>query len=385
MGIEARVHDAESMKTWKKPHAVAGIALAITIVLTAALIAAANGGDGAAALTSNRRSQSSVPRAEGRQPVGDAARPTFDGAPLDGDATRPSDDRRHVDPTTSTTSTPTSTTSTTVDDRRPLACRNSTNPQCGPFRWDPQPLPNGPMQVDVKVSPSNPRVGDVVTFTVMESDADAPGQGIGVVSSDFGDGHKQALVVDGGPCDWFGPWTPPAPQAGQRVRTYTHTYGSAGTFVARFTDNSGSPNGNPGCEDPTSHRSGDPFASHGEGAISVAVANPAPTTVTVSEADDGKTVALRAGDYLNVTLQEDPTTGFRWVVVEREDSRLRPAGDQYAAPDPGPDGSVGGGGQRLLRFQALGAGPTRLRLEYRRVNDAGPPARTWSLVASVRP
>jgi inhibitor of cysteine peptidase len=358
------------MKTWKKPHAVAGMILVVTLVATGALIAAANSGDGAAALTGQRRSQLAVARAESSHPAGGGARPTFDG------------DRHQVDPTPSTTST--STTSTTIDDRHAVECRNSTNPQCGPFRWEPQPLPNRPMRVDVQVAPSHPRPGDVVTFTVVASDADAPGQGIGLVSQDFGDGHKQALVIDPGPCDWFGPWTPPAPQAGQRIATYTHTYPSAGSFVARFTANSGSPDGSPVCQDPTSGRSGDPFASHGEGAIGVTVTNPAPSTVTVSETDDGKTVALRTGDYLNVSLQENASTGFRWVVVERDDGRLRPAGDYYVVQDPGPDGHVGGGGQRLLRFQALGDGPTRLRLEYRRANDTGPPAKTWSVIATVQ-
>lgn len=375
MGIEACVHDPESMKTWKKPHAVAGIVLVLTLVATGALIAAANSGDGAAALTGKRRAQLAVARAEGG-PVAGTARPSFDGVPRGGEKANASD------PSPSTTST--STTSTSIDDRRLLVCRNSTNPQCGPFRWDPQPVPNRPMRVDVEVAPSNPRPGDVVTFTVVASDPDAPGLGTGLASQDFGDGHKQALVVDPGPCDWFGPWTPPLPQTGQRITTYAHTYPSAGTFVARFTTNSGSPDGGPLCQDQTSHRAGDPFASHGEGVVSVTVADPGPSTVTVSQADNGKTVSLRTGDYLNVTLQENPTTGYRWVVTERDDSRLRLVGDQYAAPDPGPTGQTGGGGQRLLRFQALGEGPTCLRLEYRRANDAGPPANTWSMVATVR-
>jgi hypothetical protein len=140
MGSEARVDDPESMKTWKKPHAVAGMVLVVTLVATGALIAAANRGDGAAALTGKRRSQLTVARAETSRPAGGGARPTFEG------------ERHQTDPppsTTSTSTTSTSTTSTTIDDRRPLACRNSTNPQCGPFRWDPQPLPNRPMRVDV--------------------------------------------------------------------------------------------------------------------------------------------------------------------------------------------------------------------------------------------
>src|SRR5438309_1988039 len=115
MGTNAPLRDAGSMKTWKKPHAVAGMVLVVTLVATGALIAAANSGDGAAALTSKRRSQLAVARAEERQSGRGTARPSFDGVPHDGDKPDPSDDRRQVDPASATTSI--STTSTTVDDR----------------------------------------------------------------------------------------------------------------------------------------------------------------------------------------------------------------------------------------------------------------------------
>src|SRR5579872_131983 len=38
-----------------------------------------------------------------------------------------------------------------------LVCRDSLDPACGPFRWDPQPLANEPLTVQVTFSPAQPR------------------------------------------------------------------------------------------------------------------------------------------------------------------------------------------------------------------------------------
>ena len=42
-------------------------------------------------------------------------------------------------------------------------CRNSSDPACGPFSWDPPPAPNQPRQVNLSVSTASPRVGQAVT------------------------------------------------------------------------------------------------------------------------------------------------------------------------------------------------------------------------------
>src|SRR5204863_7169715 len=80
MGKTGARHHPESMKTWKKPHAVAGMILVVTLVATGVLIAAANSGNGAAALTRKRKGQLAVARADDR-PVAGTPRPTFDRAP----------------------------------------------------------------------------------------------------------------------------------------------------------------------------------------------------------------------------------------------------------------------------------------------------------------
>src|SRR5438067_5196899 len=88
-------------------------------------------------------------------------------------------------PSSTTTSTSAGANGATV--RVTIACQNSHDPRCGPFRWNPAPGPDQPMNIEVSASPAAPRVGQHVTFTVTSSDPDAPGPGRGTFLA-FGDG-----------------------------------------------------------------------------------------------------------------------------------------------------------------------------------------------------
>ena len=122
---------------------------------------------------------------------------------------------------TTTTVAPTST-----------VCRNSTDPACGPFRWDPPPGPNSPAEVSISYSPSAPRIGEAVTITVEARDADAT---VADITMTFGDENvftiPPALIIS---CDIeppAGPWTPPASTPDDLVKTFTHTYDEAGDLT----------------------------------------------------------------------------------------------------------------------------------------------------------
>lgn len=152
-----------------------------------------------------------------------------------------------------------------------LVCRNSTDPRCGPFRWETV-LINQPMTLQLAWSPQKPVVGQPVTFTLTASDPDAPAPG-GSSSLSFGDGS--ALVADAAPppaCDRYGPWSVPAPEAGRWVRTYTHIYQATGTYTAAFSETSMTP-GLPGCVD-AQRALGDPWASALTIRTPITVANP---------------------------------------------------------------------------------------------------------------
>lgn len=116
-------------------------------------------------------------------------------------------------------------------------CRNSSDPVCGPFRWDPAPGPNRPMDVSVRVSPDRPRPREMVTFRVVATDFDAPFDSPCPTAA-FGDGRRANPCPPGigfrglaeCPVDGYGPWTPPARQAGQIEHTFRHTYDHEGTY-----------------------------------------------------------------------------------------------------------------------------------------------------------
>ena len=112
-----------------------------------------------------------------------------------------------------------------------LPCRNSTDPRCGPFRWDPPPAPNQPLVVDADLAAE----GREAIFTVNVSDPDHP-VGDNCADVDYGDGTREPIPCAPAPCPaLFGPWTPPAPQGGQLQRTYRHSYSEPGQYTARFT------------------------------------------------------------------------------------------------------------------------------------------------------
>lgn len=117
-----------------------------------------------------------------------------------------------------------------------LVCRNSTNSRCGRFFWDPAPAKDKPLQVDVVMSPGNPQVGDVVTFTVTVTDGDAPVSKS--VAAGYGDPSRARLTTCSAPAR-YGPWTPPTRQSGSFSTTFQHTYSAAGDYLATFVGRSG--------------------------------------------------------------------------------------------------------------------------------------------------
>lgn len=125
---------------------------------------------------------------------------------------------------------PTSSTATT----RP--CRNSSEPACGPFRWDPPLPPNQPITVKVSYLPTAPRAGETVTFSVTVDDPDGSRivdrDGLG---NDYGDGTSTVRPNAHVDCfERFGPWIPDPPEPFHADLTFRHVYKVAGTYTVAF-------------------------------------------------------------------------------------------------------------------------------------------------------
>lgn len=119
------------------------------------------------------------------------------------------------------------------------------------------------------------------------------------------------------------------------------------------------------------------------GLLSACAAGTAPggSTIRLTEADAGRTIALRIGDRLEVTLPGNPTTGFAWEVDTLNTSIMRQIG---AAEFVASSSALGSAGDIILRFEAVGAGQTELKLIYQRpFEQTTPPAQTFAVTVLV--
>jgi inhibitor of cysteine peptidase len=82
-------------------------------------------------------------------------------------------------------------------------------------------------------------------------------------------------------------------------------------------------------------------------------------STTLTEADDGRTVTVRAGDTILLRLHENPTTGYRWA-FDVLDSALvdAPKGRYQRRTD-----AVGAGGDLQWVLTAKAPGSTRVALK----------------------
>lgn len=136
-------------------------------------------------------------------------------------------------PATSPTSRPPASTSSTATTQ---PCRNSEEPACGPFRWDPPPAPDQAMTVEISYLPTAPKAGETVVFSVTVDDPDGSGllDRTGIANN-YGDGTPSQGVAGHADCvARFGPWTPEAPKPLHAELTFRHSYATAGTYTVSF-------------------------------------------------------------------------------------------------------------------------------------------------------
>jgi len=108
--------------------------------------------------------------------------------------------------------------------------------------------------------------------------------------------------------------------------------------------------------------------------------------INVDEKDDGSQVELEQGRILVVTLESNPTTGYRWEQVETQESILQQMGEaEFKPSETGGPPLVGAGGWEIFRFKAISAGQMTLQLVYHRPWEEGvEPLKTFSLQVVVR-
>ena len=86
----------------------------------------------------------------------------------------------------------------------------------------------------------------------------------------------------------------------------------------------------------------------------------------LTEADCGKTVRLRPQEEAIVILPSNPTTGYRWEMMEQGVDAAVVVVSKEFRTSAGASGSVGAGGREHFRLRLLKAGRFTVTFVYRR-------------------
>jgi len=99
---------------------------------------------------------------------------------------------------------------------------------------------------------------------------------------------------------------------------------------------------------------------------------------------DGR-VTVVLGQVFTVTLESNPSTGYRWEWVDHQDSIVEQMGEaQFKPREAGDPPLVGAGGWESFDFKAVNPGQMTLKLVYRRPWEEGvEPLKTFSLQVTV--
>ncbi len=113
---------------------------------------------------------------------------------------------------------------------------------------------------------------------------------------------------------------------------------------------------------------------------------PIPIEVHVDVNDAGSQVEIEEGQILVVTLESNPTTGYRWELAENQEAILEQMGEaEFKPSETGEPPLVGTGGWEIFRFKAISAGHMTLQLVYHRSWEEDVESlKTFSLQVVVR-
>lgn len=122
-----------------------------------------------------------------------------------------------------------------------ITCRNSFEPSCGPFYYDPPvSTPNTKAVIKFVDHATTASVGQPYVLKVHVSDPDTPFQpGSCVNYVDWGPSSDPICVLDPVDCmvGAYGPWDPPVPEPSDFVEEFTYTYTQPGTYevIVRYS------------------------------------------------------------------------------------------------------------------------------------------------------
>jgi inhibitor of cysteine peptidase len=106
-----------------------------------------------------------------------------------------------------------------------------------------------------------------------------------------------------------------------------------------------------------------------------------PKMIQVDRSYNGRQVTLAVGEVVEISLAENPTTGFRWDLKVKPEPACTLLKSTFE-PATGPPGK---GGTHRWQFQAVRSGSGEIVLVYRRPWEQNtPPGQTFRLSVRVR-
>ena len=99
----------------------------------------------------------------------------------------------------------------------------------------------------------------------------------------------------------------------------------------------------------------------------------------LDEGSNAREVVVRPHQQVELALGENPTTGFRWELIETGG----PACVLRESIFDAPTGGLGKGGTHRWLFDAVQSGVCRIALVYRRSWEDKPPAREFRVTVRV--
>ncbi|MBF0101980.1 MAG: protease inhibitor I42 family protein [Desulfobacterales bacterium] len=104
----------------------------------------------------------------------------------------------------------------------------------------------------------------------------------------------------------------------------------------------------------------------------------------ITQADNGKNYPIAQGDYLQITLPSNPTTGYAWEILSLDEAIVKRVENAYHSSCTPESGMVGCGGEDVWTFQAISPGVTQLSMTYIRPFDSTiQPENNFSITVKV--
>ena len=118
-------------------------------------------------------------------------------------------------------------------------------------------------------------------------------------------------------------------------------------------------------------------------ALPVALKTPAaPVTHQLNKHSDQQNVLVKAGDTIQVSLMDQPSTDFQWKFQKPNAKVLKQVGEPKFFPN---NDTMGSKGKMVWTFSVVGAGKTPLIADYQSVPADAMPVKTWQVNVAAKP